>query len=31
VRDRLAVATYRRALRVFLWLAVAVLLARLAI
>lgn len=31
VRDRLAVATYRRALRVFLWLAAAVLLARMAV
>ena len=30
VRDRLAVATYRRALRVFLWIAVVVLLARVA-
>ena len=30
VRDRLEVATYRRALRVFLWLAVVVLLARVA-
>jgi hypothetical protein len=31
VRDRLAVATYRRALRVFLWIAVVVLLARVAV
>jgi uncharacterized protein len=30
VRDRMAVATYRRALRVFLWIAVVVLLARVA-
>ncbi len=30
VRDRLAVATYRRALRVFLWIAVVMLLARVA-
>jgi hypothetical protein len=30
VRDRIEVATYRRALRVFLWLAVVVLLARVA-